>query len=154
MDGLRMHTLKFAVALLWLAFCFAKVEIAIEGKHGWAGDLPTWRLPAAHWVSRLFFAGRAATGYHVWLQLFVLSVFHLTYLFSPASLPTELQILSFYMLFWVIEDFLWFVLNPDFGLKKFAKPNIPWHPNWWLFAPTEYFIFGVAGVALYLFALR
>jgi hypothetical protein len=147
-----MHPLAFLVALFWLAFCFAKVEIAIEGKDGWAASLPTWRLPPTHWVSRVFFAGRPATGYHVWLQLFMLGGFHLAYLFAPMTLREELEILAFYMLFWVVEDFLWFVLNPAFGLAKFNKANIPWHPNWWLFAPSEYFIFGVVGVALYLVA--
>jgi hypothetical protein len=149
-----MHTLEFVAALFWLAFCFAKVEIAIEGRHGWAESLPTWRLPATHWASRIFFGGRPATGYHVWLQLFMLSVFHLPYLLSPVRLATELEILAFFVLFWVIEDFLWFVLNPEFGLRKFTKANIPWHPHWWLFAPSEYFVFAVIGVVLYVAAER
>jgi hypothetical protein len=148
-----MHTLLFAIALVWLAFCFAKVEIAIEGKHGWAGSLPTWRLPASHWASRIFFGGRPATGYHVWLQLFMFGVFHLTYLFAPVRLATELEILAFFVLFWVIEDFLWFVLNPEFGLAKFNKANVPWHPNWWGAAPSEYFVFAVIGIALYVVAV-
>jgi hypothetical protein len=149
-----MHALAFLASLLWLAFCFAKVEIAIEGKDGWAAALPTWRLPPHHWVSRLFFAGRPATGYHVWLQLFMLSAFHLAYLFGEATHRTELEILAFYMLFWVVEDFLWFVLNPAFGLARFNKANVPWHPTWWLFAPSEYFIFGVLGVVLFAVAQR
>jgi hypothetical protein len=147
-----MHTLVFALGILWLAFCFAKVEIAIEGKNGWATSLPTWRLPETHWASRLFFGGRPATGYHVWLQLFIFSVFHLSYLVVPPTLAAELRILSFYVLFWVVEDFLWFVLNPDFGLARFKKSHIPWHPHWWLFAPSEYFIFGVIGIVLYVVA--
>ena len=144
-----MHTLIFALALAWLAFCFAKVEIAIEGEHGWASSLPTWRLPPSHWASRVFFGGRPATGYHVWLQLFMLGAFHLAYLFAPVTLATELEILAFFMLFWVVEDFLWFVLNPAFGLARFKRANIPWHPRWWLGMPSEYAIFAILGVALY-----
>ena len=149
-----MHILAFAGALLWLAFCFAKVEIAIEGPHGWASSLPTWRLPTSHWASRLFFGGREATGYHVWLQLFMLGAFHLAYLFAPARLATEFEILSFFMLFWVIEDFLWFVLNPAFGIGRFNKANIPWHPHWWGVMPSEYAIFAVIGVVLYVVGER
>jgi hypothetical protein len=30
----------------------------------------------------------------------------------------------------LIEDFLWFVFNPHYGIKKFRKGQIWWHTNW------------------------
>lgn len=144
-----MFVTKILLFALWLAFCFAHVEIQIEGRDGWAGKLPTWRLPARHWVSRLFFGGREATGYHVWIQLFVLSLFHMGYLFMPFGLSSELIILAMFILFWIFEDFLWFVLNPAYGIKAFKKDSIPWHKGaWWGCAPREYFIMGLVAAAL------
>ena len=41
------------------------------------------------------------------------------------------------MLFWIIEDFLWFVLNPAYGLARFTPVQIPWHHHWLFGVPTE-----------------
>jgi hypothetical protein len=144
---------SFLIVLFWCAFCFAKFEICVEGKDGWATRLPTWRLPSTHWMSRIFFGGREATGYHVWLQLFFLSILHTIYLFQPLALKVELKVLSFFILFWVLEDFLWFVLNPAYTIKRFKKEHIAWHPHWWLGMPREYVIFLPIGILLYLIAL-
>ena len=146
-----MQTIVFVIFLFLLSFLFAQVEIAIEGPHGWAKNLPTWKLHPRHWVSRLFFEGRPATGYHVWMILFMLCFPHIIYIFNPISLSTELKLLSFLALFATAEDFLWFALNPAFGLKKFKKENIWWHAdNWFIFAPRLYFIFIPLGVILYI----
>jgi hypothetical protein len=137
-----MHTFIFFIVLLWTSFCFAKVEICVEGPNGWAEKLPTWKLNDGHILSKIFYGGRPMTGYHVWANVFIFSILHVIYIFQDFSKNTELRIISFFILFWVIEDFLWFVLNPAFGIKKFKKENIWWHrKNWWLFAPREYFIF-------------
>jgi len=45
------------------------------------------------------------------------------------------------MLFWIIEDFLWFVLNPAFGIAGFVRKNIPWHKQWFLNVPVDYWTF-------------
>jgi hypothetical protein len=132
----------------------AKLEIAIEGPHGWASSLPTWKLPRNHWVSKLFFGGRPATGYHVWVNLFVLILLHFVFVFQAPTLKVELKLLSFFVLFWTIEDFLWFVLNPAYGLKNFRKEKIWWHAdNWFKIAPREYFIFVPLAIILYWFSL-
>lgn len=140
----------FFLFLVWLSFCFAKVEIAIEGDNGWAGGLPTWRFPSTNWASLLFFNGRPITGYHVWMETFILSGLHFVYAFVEPTWHIELQIIAFFLFFTVLEDFLWFVLNPAFGLHKFKKENIWWHrDNWWLIAPREYFTLVPFGAALY-----
>ncbi len=55
------------------------------------------------------------------------------------------------MLFWITEDFLWFVLNPAFGLALFSPEHIPWHIHWWSGAPVDYWMsLGVAMVLLWL----
>jgi hypothetical protein len=52
------------------------------------------------------------------------------------------------MLFWVVEDFLWFVLNPAFGFKRFVPEIVTWHPNWVFGAPVEYWGAAIGGVGL------
>jgi len=145
-----MELLYFIGLLLWVSYCFAKVEIAIEGEHGWADDLPTWRLSKEHILSRMLSGGRELTGYHFWIQTFVFSLLHVVYLFHVPSFAIELQILSFIFALWIIEDFLWFLLNPAYGIKKFKKEYIWWHErHWWWFAPMEYFTFLPVSIFLY-----
>jgi hypothetical protein len=145
-----MHLLIFILLVLWVSFCFAKLEISIEGENGWADKLPTWRLSKEHFLSRLLAGGRELTGYHVWVHIYNLSLMHLTFLFVPWSLSIELQLFSFLFALWIVEDFFWFLLNPAFGLKKFKKEYIWWHERgWWWFAPKDYFIFLPISAFLY-----
>src|SRR5262245_10245482 len=116
-----MQILSFIIFLLLFSVLFAKVEISIEGPYGWAEYLPTWKLSSKHWTSRLFLGGRPMTGYHVWMISFIVAFSHLVYLFQDFTLATELRLLSFLILFGMTEDFLWFALNPAFGIKKFKK---------------------------------
>jgi len=73
------------------------------------------------------------------------------FLFTPFSWAIEIKLIAFLLLFWKVEDFFWFVFNPDFGLKNFKADKIWWHKeNWWLVAPRQYFIFIPIGIILYL----
>jgi hypothetical protein len=145
-----MQHLLFLVFLVITAFLFALVEIQIEGPNGWASALPTWRFES-RW-SRLLFGNRTITGYHVFFHLFVLSLLHVPYAIGALqfSIVIELRILAFALLFWVLEDFLWFVCNPDFGIAAFRPERAWWHaPNWWWLMPRDYWLFTPLGIALY-----
>jgi hypothetical protein len=112
------------------AFFFAQVEIVIEGGAGWAANLPTWRIEK-HWLLAIFWGGRAMTGYHAWVFPFIALFFHLPlFMFGHWSWRAECRVLACSMLFWIVEDFLWFVLNPAFGLARFYPAAIPWHKHW------------------------
>jgi hypothetical protein len=142
--------LLFAGFLVTASTLFALLEIEIEGAKGWARDLPTWRI-RNRWT-RLVLGARPLTGYHLYVNLFLLLVLHLPYAFGfiRPSLGAELRILAFVALFWVLEDFLWFALNPAFGLRRFRRERIRWHaPDWWWIAPRDYWLFTPAGIALY-----
>lgn len=145
------------VILLWvalLAFFFAEVEIQAEGPHGWAGGMPTWRIEK-HWLLDLFWGGRPLTGYHAWVFSFMFLVFHLPLaVFRRFSLALEARCLGSLMLFWIIEDFLWFVLNPAFGLPRLAPQYVPWHVHWFCRLPADYIVFSIAGAALILLSFR
>ena len=138
----------FWVFLLATSWLFALVEIHIEGTDGWAAKLPTWRVQN-RWT-RLVYGSKPLTGYHLYVQLFVLVMSHAPLLLGAPSWRMEARVLAFFILFWIVEDFLWFVLNPAFGLRRFRKEHIWWHaPSWWWIMPRDYWIFLPIGVVLY-----
>ncbi|MET3108437.1 hypothetical protein AAKU67_002985 [Oxalobacteraceae bacterium GrIS 2.11] len=142
------HCLLLLLYVFLLSFFFAKVEIQIEGAEGWAVNLPTWRIEQ-HLLLTLFWGGRAMTGYHAWMFTFIALIFHLPlFMMGSLSWHLEARVISCIMLFWVIEDFLWFVMNPAFGLSRFKPENVTWHPNWVLGAPVEYWGASAGGLAM------
>jgi hypothetical protein len=142
------------IALLILAVVFAQVEVHIEGEHGWAAKLPTWRIEK-HPLLDLFFGGRPITGYHVWMFLFMALVFHLPLaMVQRFDAVLEARIIGSLGVFWVLEDFLWFVINPAYGLRRFRKQHVPWHRHWWGPAPVDYFALAGVGLALILWSYR
>ncbi|MEM0473604.1 MAG: hypothetical protein QXF88_02695 [Candidatus Aenigmatarchaeota archaeon] len=131
-----------AVFLLLLSLIFAILEIEIEGKYGWAEKIPTW-----HKKSKMFSflaSKKPLTGYHFFMLLLLFMLFHFVFFVGLKwSLSLELRIISYFILFLVIEDFLWFVFNPYYRLKKFKKDKIWWHYNSkWIFnlIPLDYII--------------
>jgi hypothetical protein len=139
----------YVVYLLISALVLARLEIEIEGPHGWAEKLPTWRI-SNRWT-RLLLGARPLTGYHFWLLIFVLLMVHVPMAVQTSSWSwgMELRVSSFYIFFWIVEDFLWFVINPAYGIRRFRPEHIWWHAkNWWWVMPRDYWVFGlIAGFA-------
>ena len=151
-------TTRQAVLLIaWvalLATLFAQLEIQIEGAHGWAAGLPTWRVDDAP-LLKLLFGGRAITGYHFFAFSFMLCVFHLPLVMGGRfSWRIEARILGSLMLFWIVEDCLWFALNPAFGLARFTPQHVPWHPHWLLGVPVDYIVYTLLAATLLFAAYR
>jgi hypothetical protein len=149
-----MEHLGFFLGVIAAAACFALIEIHIEGPAGWAANLPTWRL-RNKWWERLF-PGRPLTGYHLWVLVFIAVVAHLPFAFGvPWTWRGELQKIAFILFFWVVEDFLWFALNPHYGLRRFRPQYIPWHQRaWWWIAPRDYWIGLTLAAILYIASRR
>lgn len=126
-----------------IAILLAILEIQIEGAHGWAKNLPTWRPSKEKWYVRLYekmMSGREFTGYHLTMFTFVLAIFHLPYVFGLSwGWEHWLKTLSFFFIFIVLWDYLWFVLNPHYPLARFKKEHIWWHKKWLLGAPVDYY---------------
>lgn len=139
--------LHIALTLAWvvlLAYFFAHIEIQIEGDAGWAANLPTWRIEE-HWLLDIFWGGRAMTGYHAWVFPFIALFFHFPLFFAGHwSWRAEFRIIGCIMLFWIVEDFLWFLLNPAYGLARFHAEAIPWHKHWLWLAPADYWFYSLA----------
>ena len=128
-----------------------RIEIEIEGPDGWAAKLPTWRI-SNKWT-KIFYGDRPLTGYHLWLQVFVVMMAHLPFALRAWQWTgaMELRVIGFVILFFIIEDFLWFVLNPAWGIRRFHPDHIWWHkPTWWWIMPRDYWVFTLIGLATYL----
>lgn len=149
-----LHLVLMLAFVLLLGYFFAQVEIQIEGAHGWAADLPTWRIEH-HWLLDIFWGGRPMTGYHAWVFPFMAMLFHFPLVFNGRwSLRTECRIVACIMLFWTTEDFLWFVCNPAYGLARFNPAGVAWHKHWIAFAPTDYWVAVASMIALFWFSNR
>lgn len=150
----RRRLTGLLAALGVLAAVFAEVEIQIEGAAGWAANLPTWRVDQ-HWALDLVWGGRPLTGYHVWMFLFMALVFHLLFfIHARPCVRLELRVLGSLAVFWILEDFFWFILNPAYGLARFNSRCIPWHHHWVLGVPRDYLVFLVLGGLFFRLSFR
>lgn len=142
------------IYIFLLASILAFIEIQIEGPHGWVANLPVWRPKPGGKIDRvqsLLKIKKPLTGYHLGLLSFLLVIVHLPFIFGAVwSWSAELKMLSFYAFWLFIEDFLWFVLNPNFGLKKFKSEHIWWHDKWLIGAPVDYYTALIVSFLLYL----
>lgn len=148
LDHSRRHMALMLAWVVLLGFFFAQTEIQIEGGAGWAANLPTWRIEQ-HWLLDIFWGGRAMTGYHAWIFPFIALFFHFPLFFMGHwSWRAQCRVLACIMLFWIVEDFLWFALNPAYGIERFHAAAIPWHKHWLWRAPVDYWVYSAAMLAL------
>ena len=136
----------FGAYMLLMALLLACWEIQIEGKDGWASKSPGWRI-AKGWPVRLT-GGLPITGYHVFMTLFMIAIVHLPLFFASWNSRLESLLIGFYVGMVLIEDFLWFVLNPYYGIRNFKKGKIWWHKQWWGPVPALYWFLFVLAVGL------
>lgn len=137
------------VFMVFMSVILALWEIQIEGKDGWAGNLPCWRIEKG-WLLKLT-NGRPVTGYHFFMTLFLIAMVHLPLFFVPWSWQLECLVMGFYVGMVFLEDFFWFILNPYYGIKNFRKGKIWWHKRWWGPVPDLYWILIVIVVVLIYF---
>jgi len=92
------------------------LEIEIEGETGgWAKNIPT--SPSG--IGKF-------TNYHIIMNIMII----LVVFYSTFIITNNIYIVIYFIIIWfVIEDFCWFVLNPYFTLDKYTKKDIWWHSN-------------------------
>ena len=119
-----LNTVSFvnAYAVLWSA-----MEVEIEGVDGgWAKNLPTE-----------FCLGTKFTWYHVIMN----SIIGLTMYYSLKE--RRMSEIVFYTANWfLVEDFMWFMINRGFGWNNYTRKAIWWHGNqpWPLGIPLHNYI--------------
>ena len=137
--------IKIFIWMTILALFHGLQEKEIEGKHGWARHLPTFRFST--FITKLLI-GKEITGYHLFMLIMWIVIFHGIFLFQEWNTKTELIILGLLNIYFVIEDFLFFVVNPHYRLKNFRKGKIKWHRRWIMGIPVSYVLGIFVGVVL------
>jgi hypothetical protein len=148
----------FAVAaplLCAMALVLALVEIEVEGAYGWAEKLPTpYRVSGP--LARLFalvLGGKPLTGYNLLMFASTLLAFHLPFAFgAPWTVARELALLAAWVSWSALWDFLWFLLNPAYGWRRFRRGRVWWHSRWLWRLPLDYWVAVGASLALALAA--
>jgi hypothetical protein len=138
--------------LFFWAFGLAGIEIEIEGGYGWAERLPTWfrkRGPVGRTYG-LAMGRRPLTGYHVYAFTIPMLVLHLPFVFGVDwTLARELGTIATYFALAVVWDYLWFVLNPAYTVRRFQRGKVWWFEVPWIWRfPLDYFIGVGLSVAL------
>ena len=153
-----MLSIPDAVYLFVIATVLAFLDFQVEGKYGWAAKLPCWRpknpnspLPR---IYSWFMEGRPLTGYHVAFFSVAFVFFHYPFFREVSwNLAMELETISMFFLVMLSEDFLWFVWNPFYGLKRFNPQSIEWHKRWIGPIPTGYPILAAVSFVFMLMAI-
>lgn len=140
--------------LFILAVVLAVLEIQIEGEHGWAKNLPTWRPKSDFWLAKIyrkFMSGKDLTGYHLAMFGFVFLIMHLPFFRGVEwSEINEWETLSLFFIFAITWDYLWFIFNPSYPLHKFKAEHIWWHKKWLGPLPLDYYLGILISFILYL----
>jgi hypothetical protein len=139
MDELEIG--RTVLLFLW-AFGLAGIEIEIEGGVGWAERLPTWYLKRGL-TGRIYgvvMGQRPLTGYHVYAFTIPMLILHLPYVMGVDwTVAAELRTIATYFVLAVIWDYLWFVLNPAYTVRRFRRGNVWWFEVPWIWRfPLDY----------------
>jgi len=110
---------------LWIISGFAAMafwEAYIEGKDPWAKRQVgwTWHL-TPKWT---------ITAYHFWVWVMLAFFLTLPLAVNGWSTPLFGMLLSAAAIGMIVEDFLWFVINPKFPFRNFNAAQVYWYP--WL----------------------
>lgn len=131
-----------SVYVFIMALVLAILEVQVEGPYGWAKNIPTWRPNPKKWYAKFYkkiMSGKELTGYHLSMFSFVFLIFHLPFFFGANwGLLAEIDILCIFLIFIVIWDYLWFIVNPNFTIKNFKGDHIFWHSKWFFNMPRDY----------------
>ena len=129
---------------------FAALCVNAEGEAGWGGNLPAWEPvnPDASWLKILSWTillGREVNGFVLFAITFFIGAFLLIPIWGwthekTLNLQELYELICFFAIFSVIEDFIWFLINPTYGLIKFSPNFIPWHPYWLWIMPIDYYL--------------
>jgi len=124
--------MKEAVFIFSYATLYSLLEIELEAKEGWCKNLPT---PV---VLGNF------TLYHILMNIIVIITISKVYIKDITNIEDVSQAIFYIAAWFLIEDFMWFVLNPFYTLSKYKEDEIWWHARRpWYFGIPEHNLIGL-----------
>lgn len=134
-----------------LALLFTAMYASVEGDKPFAQNLATWRPdPNLWWVQVLYWfpnLGRPVNGFDTLgllllgaFGIFLIPVWGVTH-GRPIPWREWFEIFTYFIAISVIEDWVWYLVNPHFGIWKFRPALITdWmHPVWFFgIVPSQY----------------
>ena len=109
------------IQLIFVSIAFW--ESYVEGYNAWASGKHGWKIRIS------FLKKEPLTAYHLFLYLITIPLF----IFLPLIIfgynnHIFLLLIANYFLGLVVEDFLWFIVNPVWGgLRNFNSKKVYWH---------------------------
>lgn len=100
---------------------FAYTEAVLEGKDAWARNRKVWRFKIG---------GRYDyTSYHLvaYYLLFPLLIIALPLVISGFNWSLFWFLLGAYLIGTIIQDFFWFIFNPEWSLKQWNPNDVDWY---------------------------
>lgn len=141
----------FVNAVFWflLALFFAATYATLEGNKPWATNLNPWRPdPSLSWVKMLYWVpnlGRSVNGFDTFgitllcfFGLLLVPIWEWAHNRSM-ELSEFLELTVYFAAICVIEDWVWYAINPYFGFAKFAPAYTSGMYSAWLLGfPSQY----------------
>lgn len=141
--------MNLVFAFFYVMFIFVAIafwEAYVEGPHGWAKKQCGWAIDL--WIRKL-------TAYHFWAWIIMIPLFLLLPLVIFGFNKSVFWFLvGSYFIGTVVEDFMWFVINPKFSLMNFNSKKVEWH-KWIKIGkfeiPDFYIPYLLIGILIYVF---
>ena len=114
--------LEIFILIQLIMIGFAYSEAVLEGKEGWAKDRKCWRFK----ISK----NHDYTSYHLITYYFVfpLAIIILPQVLAGFSWNLTWLLFGSYLTGTILEDFMWFVFNPERPFSKWNPVDTYWYP--------------------------
>ena len=127
-------------------------EAYMEGKGGWAANQVGWKIDLG-----VGFLRKPLDAYHFWCWVVMIPMFlMLPFIMFGWNAHLFWLVIIGALLGIVIEDFLWFVINPIFPFRDFKPEKVWWH-YWIGFGkykiPEFYVIFPLLALFIWIYLL-
>ena len=115
--------MNIPLIFLWVIFGFVSWsfwEAYIEGKNAWGKKQVGWK--------KKILGCYDLTAYHFWLNLMLFFFMTLPLIINGWNTRLFGVLISASALGFIIQDILWYVINPFYSLKKFNPKDANWYP--------------------------
>ncbi len=113
-----MNTILIFIWVILAFISMSFLERSIEGPNAWGKKAYGWKYKISKRLS--------LTEYHFWFWILLILLFTLPLIINYSTRLLGILISAFSIGF-IIEDFVYFIVNPYFGLKKFNKKDANWY---------------------------